>query len=279
MDNEADYTAFRKSAVPQPTAVVALGGSLLRVRRAYKPMAARHVATRGAIVRFTRGSRNRLIDFLASINHTQVRDMPLFVTLTYPGEWPAEGGIVKRHLDTWLKRLQREYPYASAVWKLEYQQRGAPHFHLLVFGLARMSIKWLARSWYEVVGSGDERHLAAGTQVKKVKSWQGVMFYAGKYLAKVTAGDAPARPGRFWGVFNRRAFPIDIVRFRLTFAQFYGAVRLWRRARRLPLCHNVPVGRAGQGFKLYRAGPEQVLWLRAIMPDVSRQTGPLPLPA
>jgi hypothetical protein len=268
MDNEADYSAVPAGRPAKPQIVVALGGSLLRVRRAYQPMATRTIARRGAIRAFSRGSRNRLIDFLASINRSTVRHLPLFVTLTYPATYPTEGAIVKTHLDRWLKRLQREYPFASAVWKMEYQKRGAPHFHLLVFGCSAISVKWLARSWYEVVGSGDERHLKAGTQVKRVKSWQGVMFYAGKYLAKVTGVEVPDHPGRFWGVFNRVAFPIDIVRFRLTFAQFWLAARLYRRFRRVQHQHVTPIGRRGQGFKLYKDGVQQAVWLRAIMGNV-----------
>jgi len=65
--------------------------------------------------------------------------------------------------------------------------------------------KWISATWYRIVGSGDPRHLAAGTRIDPIQTWNGVVFYASKYLAKLPDGKfAPVEyTGRFWGVVQR----------------------------------------------------------------------------
>jgi len=70
--------------------------------------------------------------------------------------------------------------------------------------------QWLALTWYRIVGSGDERHLRAGTNVEAVRSHRGVMAYAAKYMTKLVDGEGWEgwdKPGRYWGVINRDAIP------------------------------------------------------------------------
>lgn len=162
---------------------------------------------RGMITEFSKHSRRRLLRLIGMIDRSCGKQ--LFVTLTYPKEFPdmAES---KRHLDVFLKRLKRVYPNAAAIWRLEFQKRGAPHYHLLVWNVDFIDYRWLATAWYEVVGSGDEKHLKAGTQVKRVRSWRGVWSYASKYLAKMPETEIAAAPGRFWGVHNRERLPVVI---------------------------------------------------------------------
>lgn len=181
---------------------------------------------RGAITGFSGAARKRLIELMASLNRQRLRRLPLFVTLTYPAKWPDEPQVWKRHLDTWLKRLEREYTGLSVIWKLEFQSRGAPHYHLLVFGARWISPQWLSRSWYEVVDSGDINHLMAGTKVEFIRSWRGVMFYASKYLAKKTNEGLMPGVGRFWGVMHRERLPMDLMDLPLTFGQFFRLRRL-----------------------------------------------------
>ena len=57
----------------------------------------------------------------------------------------------------------------STVWKREFQRRGAPHYHVLApvsLTIAGEPVKeWISRTWYEVVASGNPKHLSAGTEV------------------------------------------------------------------------------------------------------------------
>ena len=155
----------------------------------------------------------------------------LFVTLTYPGQYPGQWSTWKRQLDNWLHRLKRRLPKAAGVWKLEPQRRGAPHFHLYVVGCPFIAREWLSNSWYQTVRSGDERHLKAGTQVQLVRSHRGVLSYAAKYTAKhqELPSDWQDGVGRWWGVFNRDQLGIAWSWAWLSQPEFWRACRFVRR--------------------------------------------------
>jgi hypothetical protein len=152
------------------------------------------------------------------------------VTLTYPAAYPGTWQTWKRQLDTWLKRVRRRLPSCGGTWKLEPQRRGAPHFHLLLVNTPFLAKEWLSSSWYEVVGSNDPRHLAAGTNVQQARSHRGVVAYASKYVAK--AEKLPESwvdgVGRWWGVFNRAALCIEWRTWPLEQSAFYRATRILR---------------------------------------------------
>ncbi len=204
---------------------VARGGSLVVLAGVRPPTVGRGGA-RGKVKEFSGGSRRRLMRLLASINRLRLISLPVFVTLTYPGAWSDDAASWKRDLEVWLNRLRRRAPEASAVWRLEFQRRGAPHFHLLVFGVAELPKDWVARSWFEVVGSRDMAHLAAGTRVERVRSWRGVMSYAAKYMGKRGSAPSGEPVGRFWGVHNRQGLPIDIVEAEVLLSEFYAVRRV-----------------------------------------------------
>lgn len=220
--------------IPSPqkpgTVRVYNGGSHVRLRG--DPMVGGGVGgRRGSVRGFTKASRHRMLQFLQTIDREKC-GMPLFVTLTYPGEWPGNPKQWKRDLEVWLARLKRAHPAAWAVWRLEPQRRGAPHYHLLVFGLAMLAKEWLSRTWFEVVGSGDERHLRAGTQVQRVKSWRSVIGYAAKYLAK----DVSELPmawqrgvGRWWGIHRRKLAPREAMEVELVGPAYFRVRRVLRR--------------------------------------------------
>jgi hypothetical protein len=151
----------------------------------------------------------------------------LFVTLTYPGRWAGDWKRWKRDLDTWRRRLFHRCPRAAFVWKLEPQVRGAPHFHLIVIGVPFLAKAWLSRSWYEVVGSGDPKHLVAGTNVQQVRSHRGVKSYAAKYTAKQQKLPESWQDGvgRWWGVYGRARLGIEWERYIITPGSFFQLCR------------------------------------------------------
>lgn len=239
----ADRQQFRELAgdlglstvhIPAPqapnTVRMFVGGDLVRLR-GDASVTVRVGAKRGVVKGFTRESRRRMLRFLQTLDQPRC-GMPLFVTLTYPGAWPGSPRQWKRDLDNWLKRLKRAMPEVWAVWRLEPQRRGAPHYHLLVFGVPRLDKDWLSRTWFEVVGSQDERHLRAGTQVQRVKSWRGVVWYAAKYLAK-EVDELPeqwrAGVGRWWGVHQRGLAPREAMEVAVGPPVFVRVRRVLRR--------------------------------------------------
>lgn len=164
-------------------------------------------AVRGDIGGFSKRSRMRMLQLVSSL---RADALPIFCTLTYPLLWPSEHEAWKRHLDTFGKWLLRAYPAASAVWKLEPQKRGAPHFHLLIYGVPFIPHQLVAQRWFEIVGSGDTNHRAAGTRIESIRSRNGVLAYASKkYMGKEC--EAFEGVGRFWGVFGRKNLPRSTV--------------------------------------------------------------------
>ena len=182
---------------------------------------------RGEITEFSVKSRRRLMQSMAKVNKG---DLPQFITLTYPAEYSDDFRDWKDDLRRFNQRLEYRFPFYAAFWKLEFQKRGAPHFHLLAWGLPRAHMKdFIAMMWYKTVGSGDEKHLKAGTQISRIKSWRGVMAYASKYLGKTQeCNENP--PGRFWGIFNRTGIPwSDEVIYFISQGQAVLAMRYMRR--------------------------------------------------
>lgn len=223
-------------SAPQPSGSIrcAVGGNHARLRGDQLDYSVG--GTRGDVSTFSNASRRRLLAFFQSVNRDKA-GLPLFVTLTYPGEWPADHRVWKRDLRAWLDRLRRLDAHCWAVWRLEPQRRGAPHYHLLVFGRVRLDKVWLSETWYEVVGSGDLRHKRAGTQVERIRSWRGVTSYAAKYLAKeveALPGAWSEGVGRWWGVHNRKAAPREVMEAQLSQSGWFRVRRVLRRLLRGP---------------------------------------------
>ena len=230
-----------------------------------------------------------MMDVLAKVDYAQV---PLWLDLTYPDQFPTSCDVWKNHLELFFKRLKRRFPKSSAIWKLEFQTRKsganqgkiAPHFHLLLWGvpwefdfqpergkhyrvvencgvgercpapvvwrtevlvegqfvckhlaLTDEIVEWTRRNWFDVVASGDLKHYKAGTRVDKLHCRQGSFSYASKrYVSKKSEVEKlHLKPGRFWGVFNRKHLPLgQRLSFQLTEKQAVQLRRFIRRHRR-----------------------------------------------
>jgi hypothetical protein len=173
-------------------------------------------ACRGRVRGFSDRSASRMARYLRCCE----ADYRTMLTLTYPGS--SDGWHrCKAHLRSFSERLKRAIAARnrtvghddgrgafSAFWFLEFQKRGAPHFH--IFTTHDFDKEFIARCWYEIVGSNDERHLAAGTRVERIRSGRnGTIAYARKYAAKREQKTLPtmfesAGIGRFFGVFGSR---------------------------------------------------------------------------
>jgi len=144
-------------------------------------------------------------------------ELPAFVTLTYPDIFPTDREVFKKHLAIFTKRFRRKFHQAGFVWKLEPQKRGAPHYHLLVWGadLDKLS-SWAPEAWHDIAGGGDEKHLrwhrglcGHGNKhcVELVRSYQAITDYVPKYLSKNFDFEGWTNVGRFWGVVCRGNIP------------------------------------------------------------------------
>lgn len=159
------------------------GGNLAAFKprmEGYKPPAD---VTRGKIDAFTKRAQKRLYDLCNAIARQNIDPNSVWLgTLTYPGYgWPPDPKQWKKDLDILSKRHRRRWGPLSVLWKIEPQERGAPHFHLLIFTDEKMSggmklvgrryhnrryisrwrggkiaeyIEWLAETWCEIVQEG-----------------------------------------------------------------------------------------------------------------------------
>jgi hypothetical protein len=184
---------------------VRLSGDLLMVYNTARPIEfdRKRSKERSSIVRFSEGCATRMARYLRE----SVAEYTNMVTLTYPSEYPIDGRVIKQHLRVFLQRVKRLAEsngrmQSSSFWFLEFQARGAPHFH--IFTTEFVPHFWIATTWYDIVGSGDQSHLKAGTRIEKLKAGKkGVIVYAKKYARKQEQKEVPENyqnVGRFWGI-------------------------------------------------------------------------------
>lgn len=192
---------------------------------------------RGIVLGFSAGARRRLMRKIAML---RVDVRPLFVTMTYPGEFASDPKQWKVDLDDLAQRFRRAYPEGAFIWRLEPQKRGAPHFHLLVYGVSLDAdlAGWWRDAWYTVVGSGDERHLVHGVELEAIRSARGVRSYVSKYIAKKQVALAAevddeidwSLVGRWWGVRYGKNLPFSQV-MQVASLSYIESVRVLRAAR------------------------------------------------
>lgn len=149
---------------------------------------------RSKVIRFTKKSERNLR--LIVRNSEDI--WKVWIDLTYPESFPIDGKKCKSHLNSFLQFLRRKkIPY---LWRLEFQKRNAPHFHLLVSDFVDM--REIKERWYSIVGSGDENHYNAGTSADWIKSKRQLYYRVQKYLLKRDQSIVPEgfeNVGRFWG--------------------------------------------------------------------------------
>ncbi len=162
---------------------------------------------RAEVSSFSERSRQRLRIKIASVCRA---NPPLFCTLTYPVEWTWDAKLWKRHLKIFSQRFCRRYPAAGFIWKLEFQKRGAPHFHPFVWGIGdelREFRHWISDVWNEIAGDGDPNHLMAGTSVERMRRPEAAIRYVSGYASKSDQTRPGERVGRYWGILGRDQIP------------------------------------------------------------------------
>ncbi|GAA4940103.1 hypothetical protein EV188_106233 [Actinomycetospora succinea] len=235
---------------------------------------AQHIATgewpapptpRQPITGWSRKSRNGMVRRLCELDYTPLfaaGRLPAMVTLTYPGDWLTvvpTGDVLKRHMKALRKRYARAWGEDwAAVWKLEFQRRGAPHVHMLCtppHGRAKTTgqtfATWLSAAWADVVDHPDpeqrRRHELAGTALDyreglRAKDPKRVAAYFTKHgllAAKEYQHDVPSEwqapgtgPGRFWGVWALKRATRTVAVTPEVGVQAGRIARRWARAQR-----------------------------------------------
>jgi len=139
------------------------------------------------------------------------------ITLTYPAVFPLDWRRWKLDLKEFKRKLLALMPEAQGYWRLEFQKRGAPHFHLLIVAPKGMVTnkalkKYVTRTWAKIAHSDDIHEGKCATRVDVLHTETMLTKYLTKYAAKpginpvtldgeyLDDGSIPnATSGRHWG--------------------------------------------------------------------------------
>lgn len=169
-------------------------------------------------------SKRALSNLIFLANNTKAK-FQSFVTLTYGLQYPISGRETKSDLNRFLVNFRRVYPGESYIWVMEFQKRGAPHFHIMttvpLSENPRKHRRAIAEMWVRaVLGKGDREYCDLATlqkvnlrarmmavhehesQIKELWSKDGAVWYIAKYATKLHQKEVPEQfrsVGRFWG--------------------------------------------------------------------------------
>ncbi len=237
---------------------------------------------RGAVSDFSRRSRGRLLRFVARLDPAA---SGLFLTLTYRQNM-RDHVLAKEHLDKLLRWLKYNYQGGAFLWRMEYQRRGAIHFHVLCFGVAFIEAQKITDYWQALTGDDSYPDLS------EIQSRRKATYYVSKYIAKVPPATdgipnfffalaarslrlalalgllaangfilvpySEKRPfvGRFWGCVNRQNLPYAPLHVR----RVIGAADVLHEFRRYARRYWKGTSKRLQGFSLFVGSSDQ--WLR-----------------
>lgn len=213
------YSPLRKHN--SATLVATFQGKYVHVQTKYyhdQPQSSKR--KRGIITDFSSGSRRRMFDLFKKL---EIKKRAVFLTLTYGEDYP-DAETAKNHLRALFERIRRKFPRegVSAIWRMEFQERGAPHFHIIFFNLPFWDKVKIQHAWGAITETDKPF-----TRIEMIRSHRSLMGYVSKYIAKVDDGcegtelggfnDATYlhayrikygdEIGRLWGYFNKSLIP------------------------------------------------------------------------
>jgi hypothetical protein len=168
---------------------------------------------RGKVTGFSKKSRHRMLIFMSRLRTKGARATFLSLTITRLTSSEEAKIILKR----FLMRIRRAYANVSGVWRMEPQERGAWHFHLLLFDLPYIPQKRVQMVWEACTGE-----TMSIVDIRLAKGKRKIISYIAKYISKPTEDPdltsledvpyqhAPHEPpsGRVWGWINKKALPL-----------------------------------------------------------------------
>ncbi len=213
---------------------------------------------RGRIHGFSMQSRMRLLYKINALDAEEAGVLcsrAKFITLTYPRELLPSWEWAKRQLDAFLHALFRRTGRRALLWRMEYQEDGALHFHLILFYAPFLPWQWVAATWDRLIGNQVEPEDSASTEIHALRSWRQTKYYVSKYIAKESEEAYwDLEHGRHWGARNWDMLPVHRAPIALSAAEGF-AVRRWLRrlrlakgiktrhlGRSLPFCHQSEAG-------------------------------------
>jgi len=247
-----------------------IGASDVRCKRSVQGTTGKRPGgIRSNITGLSHASRRRLVSAARNI-----AGLNTFVTFTYPAErysvegndWFRDGRVVKKHHERLRKALI--YRRFAGLWFLEFQTRGAPHFHFFTVGaLSPSEVIKLRKLWAKIVGSDCPHHPYEGMDYQTLNKPQAAGAYAAKYATKQQQKDIPEgfrNVGRMWGLFGDLP---QAAEHKFTFAE---VVSLWRIARAAAKAqarangYRMRPDSGRVGLTHWNVAPALLVWLRRV---------------
>lgn len=154
---------------------------------------------------FSPASRLRALQWLNMLQVDRLQK-PVFVTTTFHDTYPADAVTLKKILDKFLKRFKRQWPGSVYFWRVEYQKRGAPHFHFIFWQTLgnqpwdenELAV-WVCNNWNALNLCGCKHCVSYSTRVDAVTDFDRAKKYVAKYLAKNSDNVGEYLLKRQWG--------------------------------------------------------------------------------
>lgn len=157
---------------------------------------------------FSSKSRQRLFQKFNKINYSKY-GIPIFLSLTWHYDDPQNKKSLKTFLRNFLKRLIRLLPPFQYIWKFEYQERGTPHFHIIIFpesktyNFSEEKIKSeITRHWLELKQCKCDDCKRYAVKIVRCETLKMSLSYIAKEIAKVSHDYLEHDLGRIWGSSN-----------------------------------------------------------------------------
>lgn len=217
------------------------------------------VRPRGAITEFSRASRLRLLKASARLAD-DVRG--LFVTFTYR-ENMQDAALAKEHLHKLMLWIAYHYEKAACIWRMEFQGRGAIHFHVMILNITFIPAKEITEYWQRL--TGDDSY----PDIERMGSKRKISRYMSKYIAKREQAVSSTgldnlsylknAVGRFWGVCMRKNMPYAEMRE----ISVTGSMLVYAEMKRYARRKYKRISKRIQGFALFVDNPYR--WLDLLL--------------
>lgn len=156
------------------------------------------------ITGFSASARHRMMLMFTRIDYSSYY-LPLFASNTFHYDFKLDRIFLKKTLDNYLKRLKRQLPEFDHIWKLELQEREAPHFHFMfLFKKNSISLnfseikKIIEKNWLDLKMCNCEHCQLYSVKTKKINEYKHAMIYISKEIGKITQNNFKCDIGIYW---------------------------------------------------------------------------------
>jgi len=157
------------------------------------------------IKKFSKKSRKNLFNIFNCLEYSEY-GLPLFVSATWHYDAPDTRTKLKSDLEKFVQKLKRGLPPFHAIWKLEYQERGVPHFHFILLPLDKSEKmftpqreNFIKEKWLSLKKCKCAHCKLFAIKTVSCNNYKMSISYISKEIAKVQDNYFDHDLGRIWG--------------------------------------------------------------------------------